>query len=221
MTTPVAFDDLYAAYAAGSLDPAFALLVETRSALKPDLGEKLAASELISGVMLETESETPLAANAVRRALAAIDALDASQKSIPEAARRAGAALDELIALPTLVREAAFEAAEHKGWQAMGQGLSRLTLNCASDLDVELIRIAPGAVVPRHSHAGREYTLVLSGGFSDNAGSYGPGDLTVRGPDDTHRPRGDEDGVCIVLAVRDGGLRFTGVMGFVQRLIGN
>jgi putative transcriptional regulator len=28
------------------------------------------------------------------------------------------------------------------------------------------------------------------------------------------------DGVCYALAVRDGGLRFTGLMGVVQRLIG-
>ena len=60
----------------------------------------------------------------------------------------------------------------------------------------------------------------MAGGFSDERGSYGPGEVVINGPSDLHQPVGDEGEVCYALAVRDGGLRFTGVMGLLQRLMG-
>ena len=40
-----------------------------------------------------------------------------------------------------------------------------------------LISIPAGKPVPEHSHSGRELTVVLSGGFHDVTGEYGPGDI--------------------------------------------
>ena len=39
------FSELYSAYAAGRLDPAFALLLETQSMLRPDVRGALAVSD--------------------------------------------------------------------------------------------------------------------------------------------------------------------------------
>lgn len=136
------------------------------------------------------------------------------------AGRAAGEAMEEILALPDPLRGAALEAVGRKGWQAMGRGLKRLTLDTGSVMETELYRIAPGARIPRHSHAGSEYTLVVAGGFTDERGNYGPGDVIINGPDDCHQPVGDEGEVCYALAVRDGGLRFTGMMGVIQRLLG-
>ncbi|MBL4544621.1 MAG: cupin domain-containing protein [Oceanicaulis sp.] len=36
--------------------------------------------------------------------------------------------------------------------------------------------------MPHHGHDGTEFTLVLSGGFSDGRGSYGPGDVCMANP---------------------------------------
>jgi putative transcriptional regulator len=102
----------------------------------------------------------------------------------------------------------------------MGLGLKRLKLDVGSAMDVELYRIAAGSKIPRHSHGGNEYTMVLCGGFTDERGNYGPGDVCVNGPADTHQPVADDDEVCYALAVRDGGLRFTGILGMVQKLVG-
>ncbi|MEO1189022.1 MAG: cupin domain-containing protein, partial [Pseudomonadota bacterium] len=30
--------------------------------------------------------------------------------------------------------------------------------------------------MPKHSHHGSEFTLVVAGGFTDESGSFGPGD---------------------------------------------
>jgi putative transcriptional regulator len=219
-TTPKSFSDLYAAYAAGCLDPAFAMMVETQSLLRPEIRQSVAVSEMISGSLLETAPEARLNDGALDRALAAIDALEAEEALSVRAGRAAGEAMDEILALPDPVRVAALDAIGRKGWQVMGRGLKRLTLETGSSMETELYRIAPGARIPRHSHAGSEYTLVVAGGFTDERGSYGPGDVIINGPDDCHQPVGDEGEVCYALAVRDGGLRFTGMIGVIQRLLG-
>jgi putative transcriptional regulator len=219
-TAAPSFSELYAAYAAGCLDPAFTLMVETQSVLRPEIRRSVAASEMIAGGLLETAPEAALSAGALDRALAAIDAIEASADLSVKAGRAAGEAMDEVLALPEPLRSAAMDAIEHTGWQSMGRGLKRLILRSGDRLESELYRISPGARLPRHSHAGNEYTLVVAGGFSDERGSYGPGEVVINGPDDLHQPVGDEGEVCYALAVRDGGLRFTGMMGFLQRLLG-
>lgn len=216
---PNTFSELYAAYAAGCLDPAFALMLETQSVLRPEIRDAVALSEVISGSILETAPAARLTDGALDRALAAIDALEADEVSSVRAGREAGEAMEEMLALPEPLRTAALDALGKSGWQVMGRGLKRLNLSAGSKLETELYRIAPGAKIPRHTHAGSEYTLVLAGGFSDERGSYGPGDVVINGADDYHQPVGDEGEVCYALAVRDGGLHFTGVMGFIQRTL--
>lgn len=219
-TPPNTFSELYAAYAAGCLDPAFTLMVETQSVLRPGIRRSVAVSEMIAGGLLETAPAAKLSEGALDRALEAIEALDAGADVSVKAGRAAGEAIEEVLALPEPLRSAALEAIGTTGWQSMGRGLKRLNLRSGERLETELYRISPGARIPRHAHAGNEYTLVVAGGFSDERGSYGPGEVVINGPSDLHQPVGDEGEVCYALAVRDGGLRFTGVMGLLQRLMG-
>ncbi|MFN7180937.1 hypothetical protein, partial [Hyphomonas sp.] len=71
-------NDLYAAYAAGSLDPAYALLVETQGAIRADVGAVLAKSEMVAASLMETAAGVEMSDRALDRALAAIDELEAS-----------------------------------------------------------------------------------------------------------------------------------------------
>ena len=214
------FSELYSAYAAGCIDPAFALMLETQSLMRADVRASVALSEMIAGNFLETAPAARMSEGALDRTLAAIDALEAPQAMQRAAGQAAGDALNEILSLPEPVRGAAIDAAGKQGWQMMGLGLKRLKLDVGSAMEVELYRIAAGSKIPRHSHGGNEYTMVLCGGFSDERGNYGPGEVCVNGPADTHQPVADDDEVCYALAVRDGGLRFTGVLGMVQKLIG-
>ncbi len=217
---PQAFSELYSAYAAGCLDPAFALLVETQASLRHDVAMTLARGEIIAATLFESEAPSPMADDALDRAFAAIDGLDVKPRAARRAARIAGQALDEIVALPEPLRGVVLEINENTDWRFTAPGIRRLTLDLGGNAETELYRIEPGASVPRHSHKGAEFTLVVAGGFSDETGSFGPGDLAIKGPDDTHQPVADLDGVCFALAVRDGGLQFTGLMGAVQRLLG-
>ena len=215
-----AFGEIYSAYAAGCLDPAFMLLVETQAALRPDVARAIAKGEAIAGVFLETEERATLADDALTRALSAIEDFENAQVKQQAAAQRAGTALDELLALPQPLRETVLESCVDNSWQKLSPGIQRLALDVDSAAEVELYRIEPNQTVPRHTHRGSEYTLVVAGGFTDDSGHYRPGDLAIKGPKNTHQPTGDADGVCFALAVRDDGLQFTGILGAVQRMLG-
>lgn len=214
------FGEVYSNYAAGCLDPAFCLLVETQSALRPDVARAVARAETIAGVFFETEDAAALSAGAIDKAFAMIDAFESGARPDATAVHLAGEGLDELLALPEPLRETALQSFQSQKWQGLTQGIRRLKLDTGSEAEVELYRIEPGCTVPKHSHSGSEFTLVVAGGFSDESGSFGPGDISLKGPEDTHQPTGDMDGVCFALAVREGGLRFTGLLGVVQRLVG-
>lgn len=214
------FGDVYSSYAAGCLDPAFCLLIETQAALRPDVSRAVARAETIAGIFLESEARAELSEGAADRALAMIDAFEAGERPSNVAVSEANEGLEEFLALPEPLRETALQSFQTNKWQNLTRGIRRLKLDADSQAEVELYRIEPGCTVPRHSHESSEFTLVVAGGFSDETGSFGPGDISVKGPEDTHQPTGDMDGICYALAVRDGGLKFTGVMGLVQRLLG-
>ncbi|MBL8445285.1 MAG: cupin domain-containing protein [Zoogloeaceae bacterium] len=62
---------------------------------------------------------------------------------------------------------------------------------------VALLRYAPGASVPRHSHTGLETVLVLEGAQSDERGHYPAGSLVFNPKGNIHTVWSDEG--CTVL----------------------
>lgn len=213
-------NEIYSAYAAGTLDPAFSLMVATQAALRPSVERAVARAESIAGAFLENETPTELSDGALDRAMALIDSIEPERRDVTEGVMQAGYALSEILDLPEPLRSSALEACGQSGWRALSSGVKRLNLDTGSESTAELYRIEPGQMVPRHSHSGEEYTLVVTGGFSDETGHHVAGDLCVKDAADTHQPIGDDDGVCYALAIRNGGLKFTGALGLIQRLIG-
>ncbi|MEM6535284.1 MAG: cupin domain-containing protein [Pseudomonadota bacterium] len=212
--------EIYSLYAAGQLDPAFCLLLETQAALNPAAARKMATAELLSGIFLEAENEAPLSDGALQSAFDRIDALDAGETLVRAAANSAHEAIEEVLALPDPLRETVLKSSESADWQPLARGVRRLALDVNSAAEVELYRIEAGQKLPRHSHRSGELTLVVAGGYTDETGQFGPGELSVKGPDDTHQPVADMDGVCFALAVREDGLQFTGWLGALQRVLG-
>ena len=211
------FSELFSAYAAGTLDAGLALLVETQSALRADIKDAVAQSEAVSGAILEMTEPAPMRAGALESALAQIDALEAS--AMTDRASRPDED-GEMDRLPEPLQHALAASGNRDSWSKAAPGIHRIALDVGSEMEVELYRIQPDAAIPRHSHGGQEYTLVVSGGYTDASGSFGPGDLAVMGPEDTHQPVGDAGEVCFALIVRGGGFRLTGVLGVVQRILG-
>ncbi|MGI1678492.1 MAG: ChrR family anti-sigma-E factor [Cellvibrionaceae bacterium] len=75
---------------------------------------------------------------------------------------------------------------------------------------VSLLRIKPGGKISNHKHMGDEYTLILSGSFSDEDGIYKAGDFMLRNDQHQHTPVATKDAECICLTVQEAPLQFTG-----------
>ncbi|MGE0828622.1 MAG: ChrR family anti-sigma-E factor [Hyphomonadaceae bacterium] len=210
-------DHLAAAYAAGALSPGLALLTETQAALLPDAALRVALAESAAGALLEMERPAALSADALERTLAAIAHEEAAALEIPARARRAMKHRDEIERLPAPVRAAALAALDANGWTFSAFGVSTLDLPIGDDAKVELIRIAPGVATPRHTHEGAELTLVVTGAFRDERGRYGVGEIAAAGPHVTHTPKAEAGEVCYNLAISEAPLKFTGLLGALQR----
>jgi putative transcriptional regulator len=74
-----------------------------------------------------------------------------------------------------------------------------------------LVRLPPKASFPRHSHLGREYTLVLSGSYADASGQYAAGDFEYADGSFEHDLRSEEGCICVIAL--DAGVRFAGLFG--------
>ena len=99
-------------------------------------------------------------------------------------------------------------------WKGMSKAIKEFRLPFGDDeFDARLYKIAAGKQLPEHTHRGREFTLVLSGSFSDNAGAYHAGDFVLADTSVMHRPRAHAEQDCICFAVLDAPLKFTGWFG--------
>jgi putative transcriptional regulator len=210
---------LGSAYAAGSLDGAMRLLVETQAALSDQAREDLALSEALAGALLEAESPAAMRDDALASVFARLDApAPAGEPAMCTAARQAGAVIDEILHLPRPVQDVALDALGAGGWAFGGPGIRILALPLRDGAKAELLRIEPGWGAPRHGHSGGEYTLVLTGAFVDEFGRYRPGEIAVAGPGLKHRPVAAPGMVCYALAVSEGAPEFQGALGLLQKI---
>lgn len=93
-------------------------------------------------------------------------------------------------------------------WEPFREGVQicRLQGDPAHAPAAALLMYAAGAGVPRHTHVGWEYILILSGSQEDENGEYEAGTLKVNPPGSSHdvsSPKG-----CVVLAVWERSVRF-------------
>lgn len=200
-------------YAAGALEPALALLVETQAAIAPEARREIDTAESAAAAMFDRADSPRLSASALDAVFAKID-------SAPEFAAPANDhAQSEIDHLPAPVREAARRAfGVGEKWTFAGAGMRALVLSDSDGLRCELLRIQPGQGAPTHTHKGAEYTLVLQGAFHDGYARYGVGEISYATPDLTHRPIAEPGPICYALAVTEEGLKFKGALGAMQRL---
>lgn len=201
-----------------TLDPAIALLLDTQAILCGHANQ----AEAPRADTAPAQAITPAGPNDVdtRKARDLIDRQSRSDRKRVGAATRSAALLEELIALPAPLLEPAAEAVAGKGWSRLAPGIRCLELNLPSEAEVELYRIEPNCAVPRHTHDGSEFTLVVTGAFTDETGCFRAGDLAHKGPEDTHQPIANPGEVCYALAVREGDIKLTGFLGLVQKVLG-
>ena len=192
-------DALLAAYAAGNLPHAFAVVVASHVSLCAQCRAGLEAHQTVGGVVLEETSAVAVSSTLKDDILAQLDA-----PFTPE---------------PVFERSGIYPGpviAAMKGraprWKKLGMGVRQDILLLDATGSVRLLYIPPGQAVPDHSHNGLELTLVLQGSFSDETGGFGVGDLEVADEALEHTPVADEGDACICLAATDARLRFSALV---------
>jgi len=202
-------------YAAGSLGEPAGLIVATHLALCPSCRRQVGALEAIGGALLDRLPAGRADPDGLTRLLARLD-----EPAPPEPATPGLATLDEATRrlVPEPLRHHLAASLADLPWRRVTRGLDAYDLPLdRPGFRTRLLRIRAGAAIPRHGHGGVESVLVLEGGFTDERGHYGRGDLGISDSGIVHRPVADLDGDCLCLIVIEGRLRFAGLLG---RLLG-
>jgi putative transcriptional regulator len=182
-------------YASGAVDEGLALIVATHLCFCPACRETVSLAEAMGGALLD--ASVPMQVDALAATLARLD------ETAP-----APAAPRSRDGTPSPLRHLLGGDIADVRWRALGPNLGYRNLFRRGGTRVRLLKGAPGADTGTHGHKGREYTLVLRGGFSDETGSYAPGDLQVANPETVHNPVADKGEPCINLAVTTAPLKF-------------
>jgi len=86
-------------------------------------------------------------------------------------------------------------------WQPFRAGIEIVRLYGTPHLgpSAALLRYAPAARLPHHSHTGYEHIIILSGSQVDNNGHHGEGTVVINPPGSGHSVATEAG--CIVLAI--------------------
>lgn len=198
-------------YAAGSLDEPVGLVVATHLALCPACRRQVRGLEAIGGALLDELPAVRADSDGLARVLARLD-----EPEPPLPATRPDVTLDAETRrlVPEPLRSQLGASLAELSWQRVARGLDEHELPLdRPGFKTRLLRIRPGAAIPRHGHRGLESVLVLDGGFTDERGHYARGDVGLSDPRIVHRPVADLDRDCLCLIVVEGRLRFAGLFG--------
>lgn len=200
-------DELLLDYAAGVCDEAVSLLIASHLTLCPSCRTRAEHLDAVGGEMMAALQPQAMADDALERLLGRLDEPEAPAPARPAANANASAVL------PRVLQDYVGGSADQIPWKPLGLGVDHCELSVEGRSRAVLLRVPPGRAVPQHTHEGNEYVLVLQGGFSDQCGHFGRGDVESADGSVDHRPVADPGEVCICLAVLDGPMRLTSVIG--------
>jgi len=198
-------------YAAGSLPGPVALAVATHLSLRPELRASYEALNAVGGALLTSLEAEPLTEDALDAVLDRLDEPPPPTMRSPELDERTRAVI------PPPLRPYLPQSFDALDWRTVIDGVSEYRFESGvPGYKTALLRIAPGRAMPRHSHRGREYTVVLDGAYDDDGDvRLERGDLCEADPADHHRPMADSKTGCTCLIVLDAPLRLTGLTGLL------
>ena len=191
-----------AAYSAGTLPEAYALVVAAHASLCDACRADIASYEAVGGAVLQEGDTAELAPDALAATMALIETNDDEKPKVLPSKSMFPAPLEAYVGGgPDKVR-----------WQRLGGGMKQAILPCDGDATARLIYIPAGMAMPDHSHRGLELTLVLQGAFSDEVDRFERGDIEVGDEDLSHTPVAEAGADCICLAATDAPLKFKGLL---------
>jgi len=204
-------DTLLMDYASGALAEPVALAVAAHLALHPEAGSAYRMATALGGQLLEDLDGEPVSDAALD---ALLDRLDEPES--PSAVRRPGFDDTTRALVPEVLQPYLPRSLDALDWKRIGMGVEEARLSTASSgYRVSLLRIKPGQAMPRHSHRGCEYTVVLDGSYCDGGTIFARGDFCEADAADQHQPTADAKTGCLCLIVLDQPVKLSGPMGWV------
>lgn len=202
-------DDWLAMQSAGSLSPFKQLLLTCQADINPHVREAFVTDDHVAGVLLESAKPAVMSDDFLSRLNARLDTEEASNTAVNAASANTHEESDQPEWMPAPLADYIRRSGRRLKWRSAGLGVqqARLGRNKRGER-LYLLRARPGLPVPRHSHSGQEWTLVLAGGYKSGSRQFVPGDLHQEDEGCMHDLRIDDDGPCISLVVDEGKLRF-------------
>lgn len=198
-------------YAAGSCSIPESLAVAMHLCFCHDCRQHVKNLNHLGGALLETIKPASTDDDAFETLMASLEPHD---HSVPAKAKMEPTPSDKITQHFTnpLLRYLPTSLADLP-WQLQTKEISKFDLTSLVNVkgfQVALQKISAGAKVPKHTHKGFEYTVILSGGFSDELGVYHEGDFIARDASHKHSPTALQNEDCICLTVLNAPLKFTG-----------
>ena len=202
-------DDFLIEYANGTLAMPEALVVGSHIAICAECRAQVGTFEDVSAVLLEDGDTVAVSGDALDAVLSKIDA------PVDDTGDQPQIEFDNatLEVVPPALRGYLGDNLSDLDWKRAGRGLEEVSLWREDDIRISLLRIRAGQKVPSHTHTGNEFTLVLSGGYSDGDDHFAKGDVSLADGSVDHTPIADEGGPCLCLTVRKGAAHLTGPIG--------
>lgn len=185
------------AYAAGTLDDAFIVVVASHLAMCPTCRIMAHQAEALGGEVLANLANSDVSTECRTKTLAALD--QATLHRLPVAAPRS-----ELpAALSRLLNVSSFDEIAWKK-KAPGVAMFNVKLPAHAKGQLKLLRIGAGRTMPQHGHGGEEITLVLKGAYFDHMGVFAAGDVADLDEEIVHTPvvEPGDDCICLVATIR-------------------
>ncbi len=209
-------------YSNGQLEPALSIAVGLHHHQCNKCQLNIADIESIAGDSLEYSNDVELADNSFDKLMGELEGaepnkfINSSCESINSASNNADLHYTQLAVAQSdlsLVRKLDNQDFEDTKWKKITKKISQSEVFLSNkSFKVELLKFKPNAKIPKHTHKGNEFTLVVQGNFKDRYGEYKRGEFIQMNQANEHQPTAGEEG-CICLAITDKPLRFTGFLG--------
>lgn len=195
-------DTTLAAFAAGTLDEAHAVVVATHLSQCGQCRAAVRAFESVGGALLDGVDPGEMTAGALDRAMTKLGQVE---RVAPVRHDRSDAGV-----LPAPLSQYALGP-----WRWLGRGVEWCTVDVPShdSIRVFMLKAKPGTKLPKHRHTGTEWTCVFQGAFRHHLGRYGVGDFDEADDSVEHDPVVEDGDTCICLVALQGSIELRGVIG--------
>ena len=199
-------DELLVSYSAASLPLSQALCISVHLENCSECSQKLQRLNQVGSELMHQLKPSPPSAGLKDQLL---DQLDSITENAETDRHRPGNT-----SVPRCLHQFVKTGYEDISWNRLSRDIQSYELcRDQNNAKVELLRIRPGGTSSTHTHMGDEYTVILEGSFSDEAGLYHKGDFLLRDASDQHTPVATLDKYCICLAVTEAPIQLTGFFG--------